>query len=245
MNEELQDELILKYIDGEMNPEEKELFEDRLKMDPALQERLSSLRLAISAVDQFGTIDKIRNIHNQIFQESAERRKSRVIPMRKAARYALAVAASTALIFFVFRFFAPRAVDANTLYLQAYVDYQVSATRGNKGLDSTEVLFSRKDHQGVISRAGIIDVKGAKDSLLTGLSFLQTGREKDAISWLQPLTSSQQVGQDAEFYLAMAYLKERSYEQAGNLIRKIYSSPDHLYRERFNQEYLEDLQKLK
>src|SRR6476661_9097457 len=95
MNESLHNnETILHYIDGVMNPGEKAAFEKQLEQDPGLQEQVESLRVAIEAVKQSGTRERVGAIHQEMMQEiQSQKTPARVIGINRMLRYVIATAA--------------------------------------------------------------------------------------------------------------------------------------------------------
>ena len=234
------DALLLRYLDGEMEQDEKLDLEKRLSADDRLRQRLLELRLAIEAVRQFGTIEKVKSIHSEMLNEIGKSPAAKS-PVRKMVRYSMAVAASILVLFFAFRFFQSGA-GADELYNKAYVEYSVSASRSQQQLNNIPAAYSRREYEKLLSLAP----QNTEDSLLTGLALLQMDRMHVAAGWLEQVArTSSPYQQDAEFYLALARIKSGQYGEALKLVKKINNDPAHVYKDQFNAAYIRQLQKLK
>jgi outer membrane protein assembly factor BamD (BamD/ComL family) len=94
-------------------------------------------------------------------------------------------------------------------------------------------------------------VLSIKDVFLTGMSYLETNDLSKAISSFQVVIAD--VKEDkttvlkdaAEYYLAMAYLKNNDYDQAIELMNTIHDNSGHLYKNMFSQKYINKVKRLK
>jgi hypothetical protein len=238
------EETLMRYLDGEMDQTEKEMFESQLQNDMALKERLESLRVAIASVQQYGTVEKVRAVHSEMMQElSSVHKETKVVPMRKMIRYSLAIAASILIILAGVNLFTSSQLSSNKLYNEAFVDYDASVVRGNESQTEIERLYQDHSYTNVIEKGKLQKVSQA-DSLLVGLSYLKTNELPDAINWLGSISTQSPVKQDAEFYLALSYLKNKNYKVALTLMQQIHSNPNHVYHNQFSDSYINKVKKL-
>jgi len=238
------DETLLRYLDGEMDQTEKNLFEDHLQKDSGLRERLQSLRLAIASVQQYGTAEKVQSIHSEMMQElSSVHKQGKVVPMKRVIRYTLAVAASILVILIGVNLFRSQP-SSGKLYDQAFVDYDASGERGSSQANELVTLYRQHNYKDVVEKAGGQKLS-QKDSLLVGISYLKTDKFPEAVHWLQSISIQNPARQDAEFYLALAYLKNKNYDEAIRLMEQIHSDNNHVYRNQFTEDYISKVKKLK
>ncbi len=239
------DDLLIRYLDGQLPAGEKEELEARLVSDEALRQRLTSLRVAIQAVEQFGTMQTVQAVHTEMMKELKAPQKTTVVSFGKTLRYTVAIAASLVILFMGVRFYQAAQLSPDKIYNESFVDFNVSSARGNEsGLSETEKQYLQKQYEAVT--AGIRSLNlNAKDSLLIGLSYLQMGRIAQAIGFFQPLAfTANDYQQDAEFYLALSYLKNRSYNKALPLMEKIKNDPAHLYHNQLSIDAVNKTKKL-
>ncbi len=233
------EELLIRYIDGDLSAGEKELVESALNSSPDLQKKLHDLQLAIFATRRLGDIEKVKNVHQQMMQEfqSTDKRT----PVRKMIRLSVAVAASILLVFFTWRYFQSAAVDANRMYNQAYVEFDVNATRNQDQKTEIQKAYASKEYNRISKLVPVSEM----DSLLIALSYLHQNQTVNAISLLQVLQKGNGEYQpDAEFYLSLAYLKNKEYGKAYELAQSIHNNPRHLYKDQFSDSFIKQLDEL-
>lgn len=248
MDDSLHNEsLLIRYLDGELSAGERALLEKRLQTDAELQQQLNDLRIAVHAVKQYGLSQKIGTIHSGMMQElKGSRPKAKLIPFRKKVRFMVAVAASVLVILVSVSLYLSSQASPDKLYEQAFVDFPVSATRGEADrLSTIETMYRQKNYEAIVNGSRSLRMD-AKDSLLTGLAYLHTGRWQQAIGFFQRIAASEHnLQQDGEFYLALSYLKDRQYNDATSLFEKIARDPSHLYHARVDEDFMKKMEALK
>jgi len=238
------DEILMKYLDGEMDQTEKIMFESQLENDTTLQQKLESLQVAIASVQQYGTAEKVKLVHTEMIQElSSVHKEGKVVPMRKFVKYSLAIAASIIIILVGVNVFTSSQLSSDKLYNEAFVDYDASAVRGSENQTGVVKLYQDHNYASVVEKANAQNLS-QKDSLLVGLSYLKTDKLSEAINWFKAISQQNPTRQDAEFYLAMAYLRNKNYNEALNLMEQIHSKPDHVYQDQFSDEFINKVKKL-
>jgi hypothetical protein len=238
------DETLMKYLDGEMNQTEKDLFESQLQKDMSLKERLESLQLAIASVQQYCINEKVKSIHSEMMQElSPVHREAKILPMKRIVRYGLAVAASIIVILVGVNLFTASRPSSEKLFNEAFVDYDASGSRANEQQTDIARFYQNQKYNNVIDKAGSQKVS-QKDSLLVALSYLKARQTSEAIEWFKSISIQNPVRQDAEFYLALAYLKNKNYSEAFKLMEQIHSNSNHVYHDQFSDDYISKVKNL-
>lgn len=233
------DEFLIRYIDGELNAGEKQSLESALGSSQPLQKRLEDLKIAIYATRRLGDIEKVKNVHQQMVKEFNS--SGQQTPVRKMIRLSLAVAASILLVFFAWRYFQSATVDANRLFNQAYVEFDVNATRNQHHKTEIQKAYASKE----FARASALTPASEMDSLLVALSFLHLNQTTNAITRLLYVQDGGgEYKPDAEFYLSLAYLKNKEYGKAYALVEAIQNNPGHLYKDQFSESFIKQLEKL-
>lgn len=238
------DEILMRYLDGEMDQTEKQMFESQLQKDTALRQRLERLQIAIASVQQYATAEKVRSIHSEMVQElSSVHKEGKVVPMKGLVKYSLAIAASVIIILVGVNVFTSSQPSPGKLYNEAFVDYDASAVRGNENQTEVSKLYQDHNYTSVVEKANAQNLS-QKDSLLVGLSYLKSNRLSEAINWFKAISMQNPTRQDAEFYLAMTYLKNKSYNEALVLMEQIHSNPNHVYHNQFSGDFINKVKKL-
>lgn len=251
-NNSTNNEQLMRYIDGEMNDAEKQDFESALRPDKDLREEAEHLSLAKSAVRSFGLKEKVGHIHQQMMDELKTEKPVRSISnVRRFVRISIAVAASVILLVAGIEGYNFYRLNPNRMFAENYTSFELSTTRDGQITEtSIEGAYRTKDYNEVIRLNGS-SVVSIKDIFLTGMAYMETSDIPKAISSFQVVIAD--VGNDkttilkdaSEYYLALAYLKNRDYDQAIELMEKIHNDPSHLYKEKFTPRYINRVKRLK
>jgi len=247
MDDLLQNEnLLMRYLDGELTGDEKLALEQRLLTDGELKDQLTSLQVAVQAIRQLGTTQKVSTVHTEMMTElKSKKGEAKVVSFGKIIRYTMTVAASLFILFIGYKVYLGAQLSPEKLYSESFVDFNVSVSRGGTTtVSEIEKNYQQKNYTAIVNATRSFHLD-AKDSLLIGLSYLHTDAASKAISFFHAISISESdFRQDAEFYLSLAYLKNRSYEKALPLMQKIAADPAHLYHGQLNDDVIEKVKTL-
>lgn len=246
MDEALHDDLLMRYIDGEMDATERGAFESRLQQDASLKEQLERLQVAVAAVVQAGITGKVKGIHQDMMTELRKEKKTVIAPVRKFGRVGLAIAASVAFLLVILAGWQFYQLSPEKLYTENRVTYTVSNTRGlHENAATLSQSYSQKNYEVVIQNATQTTLS-TEDSLLVGLACLETKRIPSAILWLEAVRNGNgPYKQDAEYYLSMAYLRNGEYDKALQLMQQIHADTHHVYHQEVTNGLLRKVRLLK
>ena len=236
------EDLLVKYLDNAMTGAEKEAFEARLRSDPNLAEQLKSLQVAREAIRYYG----IRKQVELVRRERKAAQSAKVISIRSVVRYSLAIASCAVLIIVGVSIYNRSSPTPDSVYRETYVGYHLPESRSARTeFSPIEKAYEQKNYSNVLQLAG----KGRlspKELLLVGISALETGRLNTAVADLEPLVQDQQgeYREDAEYYLALSYLKNKDYTKALPLFRKIQANEQHLYHQQISEKAVKEVEKL-
>lgn len=242
------EEQILRYLDGEMTAEERTAFEAQLALDAALREEVEAMRFSVEAASLYGVHTQVASIHREAVAQYSPARQGRVVPLRRVVRYTMAVAASILLIFIAVQGYRFYNLTPEGLYEDSFIAYNLSPVRGDEpGFTDLEKAYSEEQYNTVIRMARENGrVLNPREVFVAGLSSLQLNDASAAIPWFRRLNEQGNPFQpDAEFYLSLAYLKDKDYDRALVLMRKIHSDPRHPYHDRITQRMINDTRMLK
>ena len=237
MAENLPDEeLLFKYLDKEMTAAEQEEFDRRLHSEPDLQEQLERLQLSIGTVNYYGIQQQVADVQRQLQAELDEKFRqsgsAKIIPMRKALRYTLAIASCIILILVGTRFYQIYQLTPEKVFKESYVGYSINNLRSGKtAATALEQAFAQRNYTEVIQLSKGTTVLSTKQELLIGLSYLELNKLSESIVQFKNIISQPENNykQDAEYYLALTYIKNKDYSNALTILKKIESDKSHLY----------------
>jgi tetratricopeptide (TPR) repeat protein len=202
-------------------------------------------RIAIQAIRQYNTLQQVQNIHLQFSQKAMlqnQKPAAKVVQMSRRS-FALRIAASVLFIlsgYTVFQYFDS---SSSKFYQSLHNSYTVTETRSNLSEPRSELVeaYKKGNHTGVITLFAQFNNPGNRELFFAGNAYLETGNAKKAIELFQQiLTRNKSTGEllyqdEAEYYLAMAHLKNNDTEKALPLLQGIANEPAHTYHNKINK----------
>ncbi|HEX2534834.1 MAG TPA: hypothetical protein VHK69_13910 [Chitinophagaceae bacterium] len=245
MNESIPDSeaLLMRYLDGELSDAERSVFEVQLAGDPALQQRLESLRSALAAVRLHGIREEVASVHRSLKAEGALSAGAKVVPLRTRVFRALAVAASVLMVVAGVQAYRVFSVTPETAWSEAYAAYELPVLRGETDSASALVAAYGRGEYETVRRLALEHRKlTPKEELLTGLVHLDRGLYGPAVHHFnRVLAIANPYRPDAEFYRSLAYLRQGRLDEAAAEARRIRNTPGHPYAQQFTDKYLRQL----
>jgi tetratricopeptide (TPR) repeat protein len=242
-------EQISRWLDGEMTGDEKTSFEKTLADDQQLQSEVNTLRVAREAIRSYGLQQKVAAVHEEMMKEMQVPMRM-ISSRRRIIRYTISVAASILLIFIgitAYNFFS---LSPARLYAQQYTSYELPTTRGGESSAPIEKLYKEKNYRAVIEGTSQLSKNSIEENFLAGASYLEVNNPGAAITLFQEVinknrqTGESQYQEQAEYYLALAYLKNKNYEKAVKLMQAIHNNPNHSYHEKFSKTFIRKVKML-
>ena len=226
--------LLEQYLDGNLSAEEANRIRALLEADPALREELEALQLAIEAVKHKGLYTRVKAIREDMLQNAPASKK----PARRFSyvRISMQIAASLLLFAAGFAIYKYVAVTNTSVYNDLYLQYELSRTRSTK-VDPVETLYQQKNWNELKTFAEK-NPGSNKNQFLAGIGSLESGNAPDAIKRFEfILNQNAQTGSDlfrdeAEYYLALAYIRNGEPLKASVQLKMIRRDPEHPYREK-------------
>lgn len=243
-------ELLVNYLDGDLTGASKEEFEKKLSADAGLREELEDLKAAREAIKMYGLNSQVRSVHQEMMAEMKPQGIVRNIgSTRRIIRYSLTAAASVVVIGMIILGYYFFSLSSNKLYNEKYNSFELSSLRGSNENQFTEIekAFRQKNYSAVITipQAGETNIK---DQFLTGISYLELNKLPGAINVLKKVVALDQHSDhpiykdEAEYYLALAYLKNKNYDNAIDLMWAIHNNTAHLYNNKFPKSFIHKVQ---
>lgn len=246
-------EMLMRYLDGEMDPEEKKDFESRLASDPSLQQELENLELAKAAVQSYGLKQEVANIHKTMMKELGSSPQKPAGRVRRMIRYSVAIAASLVLVIGGYWAYTFYTLTPGKIYAKNFVSYELITTRDDTAQQQSDIekAYREKRYADVIELSRSESVS-TRDVFLTGISFLETGDAARAVASfqvvlaeLETMTETSILKDAAEYYLSLAYLRNRDYDEAIELMIQIYDDAKHTYNEKISRKMIREVKMLK
>jgi hypothetical protein len=250
-NHYINSDLLVQYLDDELSSEEKLGVENELKQSETLQQELKNLRIAKSAVKTYGLKQKVAAIHKEMMNEMTIAAKpSKTGLVRSVVRTSMRIAASVLVIMFGLGVYQYATLTPDKLFAENYQPYTLSVTRGVAETDVMEKAYQQKDYATVINQFTALPAAGQKENFFAGQSYLAGKDYAKAVVCFKKVIAlnfaekTNIFNDDAEYYLALSYLKNNEFKFAYPVFINISNNPNHLYNDKITNSFIRQLRLL-
>ena len=229
---EFDPDMIIRYLDGEMNAEEFEAFEKQLKLDAELQKKVElykdindTLKMKMHPDDNERALrNTLKGMVDEYFHS-----KAKVVPLMRA-RW-LAAAAAVLIVAVTLTIWSRERKD---LYRQ-YADIQMPAV-AERGIPVDSLLkrsteyFNNKSYSESLPLFEAILKDDPQNSFVHyyyAIALLENGKiEKSRAELVHLYNGNSLFRYDAAFYMALSYLKEKNKTTCKEWLNKIPPDAD-------------------
>jgi tetratricopeptide (TPR) repeat protein len=244
-------DLLVQYLDSELSAEAKLRIENELKSNTSLQQELENLSLAKTVVKTYGLKQKVGAIHKEMMAEMAVAEKSsKPGTVRSMARRSMKIAASLLIILLGFGVYQYVNISPDKLFTEKYQAYTLPVSRGTAEADAMEKAYGEKNYTAVIGLFTGLQNGGQKENFLAGQAYLAGKDYSKAIGCFNKVLSLNEASKatifmdDAEYYLALSYLKNKELKSAYPIFINIHNKTDHLYNDKVTNGFIRKLKVL-
>jgi tetratricopeptide (TPR) repeat protein len=228
-------EQLLRYLDGELSPAEWSAMEELIATDERVRSEWESLLQTKAAIRHFGLEQQVGSIHKEMMKELKPPLRS-ISTAKRVLRYSMAVAASIVLIVSGILIYNFISLSSGKVYASHYKTYELSTTRdGEKQETATEKAYRERNYKEVIRIHDKREDRSIKGEFLCGVAAMEMNDNSKAIKCFNEVlhmnrrASSDQLTDEAEYYLALAYIGNKDYDFALPILRKIKDETSHTY----------------
>lgn len=241
------EEMLIKYIDGLMNREEKSVFEKKLSDDAILRDELENLQTTRSAINLYGLKENVASIHTKMMNEFKEKNPVRSI---SNLRKIVAVAASIIFIILAWQGWIVYNLSAGKVFTENYIQYVPDGFRdGSTNISVSQKAYMENDYKKVIQLA---TVSGSlNDFFLEAHSQLALNNAEAAVNGFKKVIAASDISKTselkdaAEFNLILSFIKNKDYDLALDLMKKIKENTAHLYNKNISNKLFRQVKMLK
>jgi len=229
-----QSEYIDRYLKGELSAAEQAGFRQRVQQDQAFAAEVAAQQSVRSLTRHYGYRQELAAIHREAM---AERRAQSGFQVWRSP---LRIAAAITLLFVFAATLRLATLSTGGLVAQGYEPYAADVTRGETYVpqDVSQQLvreYANDNYDAVVSLFGQNPHHSPQEVLLAGNAYLALSQPAQAIPLLQRAktegegSGNRTAVQDAEYYLAWAYVQNDQLPEAERLFAAIRRNPDHKY----------------
>ncbi|HUR10710.1 MAG TPA: hypothetical protein VM012_05045 [Flavitalea sp.] len=236
------------YLDRSLNTEDHIFIESLLGKEPLVQHEYNKMKAAVEAVRHAGLRQFVKNIHQESMKEIHDGHATAARPpVLSIVNRTMRIAAGILLLAGMFGLYKFTSVDSKSVFNNHFQSYELGRTRSTAE-SGIERAFQNKKWNEVIALSG--KAHGGKNDFLSGLALLETNQPVKAIQQFNLLLEkNKQSGIDlfndeAEYYLALSYVRNNEPARAAALISKIRNQNGHLYQQKVQSANWTDLKML-
>lgn len=240
-------ERLIRYLDGELSEAESEALQTELANNADMQQELDNLILTKAVIKNYGIAQKVKSLHQTMMQEMRMPAKP---VLRSMPKMMMRIAAAITILIGLFGLYQYFSVSPGNLYSNQYTAYHVATMRGTADANNIEKAYSVKRYDEVIELYRQTANPTANEQFLAAQAYLNLANLNNAIMLFDTLlqknktTNTDTLNDDAEYYLALSYLKKNETTKALPLFIKIHDDKDHLYHNKISSWYLAKLKLL-
>jgi len=262
-------EQIEAYLDGEMGEEERQAFEERIRLDDGMAQSLERARIGRLAVRQYGLRNTLQSVHAQamaarqpVEMPTAAAPSVADVPVpttrvRPLWHYASRIAASLVILFVAFAAFQFFTLSADRL-TQGQEMYVAQTSRGGEADEvkaQLQTAYAQGDYRQFIqlyeSQPAVSGTEQNETNLMAGNTYLALNQPHQAEACFRKIQAANTASaekpfeEDAEYYLALSLLKQNRIAEAQSLFVQIRQNPEHPYHSQVSWWWMQRLQWLK
>lgn len=240
---------LIRYLDGELNSDETALLQEKINSAPEMAAELESLRHTRDAVKTYGLKKTIGSLHAEMMQEMKPGAVVHRIGIRQIARYSSRIAAVLLLVLGSIILYQYFSATPESLYRDADTAFQLRETRGAQTSLLEDAYRTGNDTE-VLKTFPAIKNHSAEDYFLQGNAALHTNNAAIAIQSFEALAQKNKQDnthffeEDAQYFLALAYLRNNEPAKALPIFTLINASPGHPYHAKVGNWFMRKLERL-
>jgi tetratricopeptide (TPR) repeat protein len=248
-NNYINSDTLIQYMDNELSLEDKTNIENQLKHDAIMQQELENLTLAKSAIKTYGLKKHVSTIHAEMMNEMVVEKTSSSQQgiVRKIVRISMKVAAAIFIVMLGVGVYQYATITPDKVFASNYTPYTLSVNRGTVEKDMIEKSFKEKNYTGITTQFETLTDASTKGSFLAAIAYMETNNYKKAIAAFNNVLSKNTLektsilNDDAQYFLAMSYLKNNEVKLAMPIFEMINNNTNHLYNDKVTSAFMRKL----
>ena len=241
-------EVMIRYLDGDLSGIEKEKLEQQLLSDQNIRQQYEQLVLARESVRQYGLQQKVSGIHQEMMEE-LEMPVKKISPVKRIIRYSMAAAAGVALLIAGIMLYNYSALTPEKVFATNFQSYELSNTRSENAqeVSTLEKAYREKKFADVVTI--VFDRPySIQENFLKAMAWMELGNTAKAIEQYKLVIKmadlTNMLKEEAEYYLALAYIRGKQYPLAVRQLESIQKTPGHLYYKKVTPELIGQVKSL-
>ncbi|TCC98648.1 hypothetical protein FBD94_01725 [Pedobacter hiemivivus] len=220
---------VARYLEGDMELQEKQEFETLLQVDEELKSLLAeyknvhqTLKMKIAPSEDDKEVEATLAAFGKQYFKDQEHSSARVVTLRPYLRW-ISVAAILVIGLFVWAPWSVNLYEKYSISKEMSVVERGADTKNN--LEKAADLYNAHDFSAasaVLAQEYTLSPENTLVAYYYGITLIETGKENDARSILTKLYEGESVFKyDAAYYIGLSFLKQKDNQQALEWLAKI------------------------
>jgi len=207
-----------------------------------LMKELQTHEAAAVAIQRNAVLRQVSLVHNAYFKN----RNKEAWTVRGNFRFWLSAAAILIVVPALIVMFLYATNSPDRLFASQYHTYRLNVDRTSSPSNKELLVSNYQDgkYNEVITQFESLTSKSVGDKMIAAFAYMELNNYKAAIPLFNAVISNNIVTREnlyqdeAEYYLALSYLKAKQIEQSYQLFSKIYSDTEHTFNGRLNKWFI-------
>lgn len=207
---------------------------------------------AAALVQRSAVVKQVKQVHEQYFKDRIGNRVAkdndqyRGLSGKRLFRMLGAIAAIFIITCTVIVGYWFKTISAEKLYAEHYHPYRLNVERGSGREASSDVIrqYEKNNIRETVSAYERSSITTDREKMAAGNAYLQLQQPDAAANVFRELLKNNQISgnrlyqDEAEYYLALACLKQKNFEEANQLFNKIYDDREHTFNSEVSKWFL-------
>jgi tetratricopeptide (TPR) repeat protein len=229
-------ELLVKYMDNELLPDEKPAVEKMLHENAEVKERYQYLLAAKQAIRHENLKQRVQRVHDEyISTGTTNKTVSAKVIKPSAFKIFMRIAAVFIAVIAGYGIFQYASTTNQSVYNNNFINYELPVNRGVNNTSSIDSLYTAANYNAVIKTFEEKPQKNQQDYFIAAQSYLHLDNTQKAIQSflevkkLNDASAQKYFVDETDYYLALAYIKTGNVDDAENLLNKITADKQNLF----------------
>lgn len=223
-------ELIKKYLANELSNDERYAFELEMENDPFLKDAVYGFEVLSTDNNKWSMEKTEEKLHQEIDEKVTKIQSDKKVIFMNFFKYAAAACLVGIVAFSTWRFALQKnGIDEQALYAANFKpltnpDGIVRGENDTTIATKAAEAYEKEDYFGAVKfyeKLVADNPENVKNNLFLAISFMATNQPKKAIDILTKITTSDEFHFDIQWYLALAYLKNKDLKNAQTCFQNI------------------------
>ena len=216
-----------------------------------LRNELQIHQAATSAIQRSAVLSQVSRIHQSFFEKRSgftneDLPSPGIRIVQRSLKFWYSAAAILIVVPALVFMFVYTTNSPERLFASQYQTYRINVDRSSGPANSEPLVkhYQESNYTGVINDFHGLASESVRDRMIAAFSYMELNNYKAAIPLLDAVIrnnviSGERLYQDeAEYYLALSYLKTKQVEQSYQLFNKIYVDDEHTFNGRVDKWFM-------